>query len=148
MFDKSKVNFVNDALMFLCIMAITGIGFLMKFVLIPGQERWVKYGRNVELSLFGMDRHEWGEIHLVLGFVLIGLLVLHIILHWKMILCLYRKLIGSQRVRRIIAAVFIIVCLIGLIFPFIVKPEVQGLSRGEGRHSALHQRPLKPSEPE
>lgn len=148
MFDKLKINFVIDALMFLCIMAITGIGFLIKFVLIPGQERWVKYGRNVELSLFGMDRHEWGEIHLVLGFVLIGLLVLHIILHWKMILCLYRKLIGSQRARRIIAAVFIIVSLIGLIFPFIVRPEVQGLSRGEGRHSALHQRPLKSSEPE
>ncbi|MBU0567408.1 DUF4405 domain-containing protein, partial [bacterium] len=86
MSDKSKVNFVIDALMFLCMMAITGTGFLMKFVLIPGQERWVKYGRNVELLLLGIDRHEWGAIHLVLGFILLGLLVIHIILHWKMIL--------------------------------------------------------------
>jgi len=138
MSDKSKVNFVIDALMFLCMMAITGTGFLMKFVLIPGQERWVKYGRNVELLLLGIDRHEWGAIHLVLGFILLGLLVIHIILHWKMILGLYRKLIGSQSTRRIIAAVFIIVCLIGLISPFIVKPEVQEPGQGEGRHRAAH----------
>ena len=94
MFDKSKVSFVIDALMFLCMMAIAGIGFLMKFVLIPGKERWVKYGRNVDLYLLGMDRHEWGTIHLVIGFILLGLLVLHIILHWKMILAMYHRFIG------------------------------------------------------
>ena len=136
MFDKSKINFVIDALMFLCTMAITGIGFLIKFVLIPGKERWVECDRNVALSLLGMDRHEWGEIHLVLGLILFGLLVLHIILHWKMILCLYRKLIGNQSARRIIALVFLIVCLTLVIFPFIINPEVQELGRGEGRRRA------------
>ncbi|MBU0568655.1 DUF4405 domain-containing protein [bacterium] len=133
---KSKVNFVIDALMFLCMMAIAGTGFLMKFVLIPGQERWVKYGRNVELLLLGMDRHEWGEIHLVLGFILVGLLVLHIILHWKMIWCMFRKLIGSQIARRIVAAAFLIACLTVLIFPFIVNPKAQELGQGEGRRRA------------
>jgi len=133
MFNKSKVNFVIDALMFLCLMAIAGIGFLMKFVLIPGKERWIKYGRNVDLSLLGMDRHEWGTIHLVIGFILLGLLVLHIILHWKMILGIYHRLIGSRKARRIISSVFIIACVTLVILPFIVNPEVQELGRGEGR---------------
>lgn len=131
--DRSKVNFVIAALMFLCMMAMAGIGFLMKFVLIPGKERWVKYGRNVDLSLLGMDRHEWGTIHLIIGFILLGLLVLHIVLHWKVILNMYQRLVGSRRARRIIASIFIIASVMLVIFPFIVNPEVQELGRGEGR---------------
>jgi len=52
---KGKLNFIIDALMFICMMAIAGLAFLMKFILIPGKERWAKYGRGVELSLLGMD---------------------------------------------------------------------------------------------
>ncbi|MFN3531210.1 MAG: hypothetical protein ACK41Q_01645 [Candidatus Brocadia sp.] len=36
--DKSKANLVIDALMFLCVMAMAGIGILMKFVLLPGKD--------------------------------------------------------------------------------------------------------------
>ena len=144
MFNKSKVNFVIDALMFLSMMAIAGLGFLMKYVLIPGKDVWVKYG-NVDLSLLGMDRHDWGKIHLILGFVLLGLLTLHIILHWKMILGMFRKLIGIGRAKIVIASIFTIICIILAVFPFIVnpditKPESEGLGReeGEGRHRIEH----------
>jgi len=138
MFDKSKVNFIVDTLMFLCMMAIAGIGLLMKYVLIPGKERVVKYGRDVELYLVGMDRHEWGTVHLVIGFILLGLLVFHIVLHWKMIVNMYYRFLGSRRARILIASVFIIACVLLLSFPFIVNPEVQKRSRGEGFHGAGH----------
>ena len=138
MFDKSKVNFIIDVLMFLIIMAIAGMGFLMKYILIPGKEVWIKYG-NVDLSLLGMDRHEWGKIHHILGFILLGLLILHIILHWKMVLNMFRRLIGYRRARIIMASVFIIICAISVVFPFIGNPdisapEVQGLRHEGGRH--------------
>jgi len=110
--------------MFLSMMSIAGIGFLMKYVLIPGKEVHVKYGKDVELSLLGMDRHEWGGIHLIIGFVLLGLLILHIILHWKMILALFRKLFSGKRVRIVIALLFIIVCSFLVICPFIIIPEI------------------------
>jgi hypothetical protein len=42
--DKGKINFLVDALMFLCMAALAGIGFLMKYVLIPGKEAWAVYG--------------------------------------------------------------------------------------------------------
>ncbi len=138
MFDKPKVNLVIDALMFFYMMAIAGIGFLMKYVLIPGKETGAKYGRKVELFLLGMDRHEWGTIHLITGFTLLGFLTLHIILHWKMILNIYHRLIRSRRARRIIASVFIIVCVILVILPFAVNPEVKELSQGTGRHASGH----------
>ena len=55
--NKVKLNFVIDALMFLCMAAIAGMGFLMKYVLLPGRESTIKYGRRVDLSLFGLYRH-------------------------------------------------------------------------------------------
>ena len=85
MMDKSKANLIIDALLFLCVMAITGIGLLMKYVLLPGKETTAIYGRKVDLFLFGMDRHAWGRIHLILAFVFLGLLTLHVVLHWNMI---------------------------------------------------------------
>lgn len=80
--------------------AIIGIGFLIKFNLIPGQERRSVYGKNVELTLFGMDRHQWGTLNLIIGFVLIGLLTVHIFLHWHIITSVYEKLIKEPLTKK------------------------------------------------
>ena len=47
---KGKLNFVIDASMFLCLMAMAGLGFLMYYILPPGRKVWQKYGRNVDLT--------------------------------------------------------------------------------------------------
>jgi hypothetical protein len=132
MVDKPKLNFIFDALMFLVMMAMAGLGFLMKYVLIPGKERWVKYGRNVDLTLLGWDRHDWGDLHLYLGFTLLGLLILHIILHWKQIVGLFQRLIPPER-RTLILLVFLLLAALLIYFPFLMTPEVGELGRGLGR---------------
>ena len=130
---KSTINFIIDVLMFICMAAIAGIGFLIKYTLISGQERWSVYGENVELYLFGMDRHEWGSIHLIIGFVLLGLLVLHIILHWKLVVCIYNRIIQRKLVNRTVAILFTIICALFIISPFLVKPTVYKIEQGSGR---------------
>jgi hypothetical protein len=132
MIDKPKLNFIIDALMFLVMMAMAGLGFLMKYVLIPGKSRWVKYGRNVDLTLLGWDRHDWGDLHLYLGFTLLGLLILHIILHWKQIVGLFQRLIPPER-RTLILLVFLLLAALLIYFPFLMTPEVGELGRGLGR---------------
>jgi len=97
--DKSKLNFIISALMFLCLTAMAGLGFLMKFVLVPGRKAMVQFGRPVELTYLGWDRHDWGDLHSYLAFALLGLLALHLILHWKKLLGLYARLIPSPRMR-------------------------------------------------
>ena len=72
-----------------------------------------------------MGRHEWGAIHLLLSFIFIVLLIFHIIFHWKMIVVMYRKLIGSGTMRLIIGLIFIIVCLLLILFPFFMKPAIR-----------------------
>ena len=115
--NKVKLNFVIDALMFLCMTAIAGLGFLMKYVLLPGRESTIKYGRRVELSLFGLDRHDWGAIHLYLGFMLLALLVLHILLHWQMIPGLFIRLVDNSRQRSKIALVYVSLPQLSSCFP-------------------------------
>lgn len=130
MFRRFKINFVINILMFLCMAVITGIGLLMEYILIPGKETFTIYGRNVDLFYMGMDRHEWGAIHLVFAFILLGLLILHIILHWKMIRAMYRRFIGIQKIRFLVATVFLSFCGIFIIYPFITNPEIHEFERG------------------
>jgi hypothetical protein len=131
--DKPKLNFIIDILMFLFLMAIAGLGFLMKYVLIPGQETWRVYGRRVDLYLWGWNRHDWGALHLYLAFGLLTLLVIHLILHWNMILGLYGRLVASAKVRTRLAVALVLTTALLLVFPFLVTPEVREGGRGEGR---------------
>lgn len=131
---KSKINFVIDAVMLIVGSAMAGIGLLMKYALLPGRERNVLYGRPVDLYFLNLDRHEWGAVHLILGYVMIGLLVLHIVLHWKTIICLYRKLIANRKLRNIIAVLFVVISLLFLIFAFFIDIEVRDTGPGMGQH--------------
>ena len=130
MFNKPKIKLVVDVLMFICMAALGGLGFLMKYVLLSGQEAQAVYGAKVDIYFLGVDKHERGTIHLIIAFVLLGLLLLHIILNWKPIVSMYQRLIGGQRVRKIVTAVFIIVSALLIAFPFMVTPQVQEKSGG------------------
>jgi len=141
---KSKLNLVIDALLLLCIAAIAGIGLLMKYVLVPGYQRWEIYGRNVELLFWGLGRHDWGAIHFVIGLAFLVLLILHIILHWGIIITIYRKLIPNRLVRFIIAVILISLTIILFIFPYFVKPEIHEHWRRMGRGWQQHEMPVRP----
>ena len=131
--NKAKFNFAIDALMFLCMAAIAGMGFLMKYVLLPGRESTIKFGRRVELSFLGLDRHDWGAIHLYVGFLLLALLMLHIVLHWQMIPGLLARLIANSRQRWKVALIYTVLAAALVLFPFFISPEVRDGTEGQGR---------------
>lgn len=135
--NKAKLNFAIDALMSLCMMAIAGLGFLMKYILLPGRESTIKYGRKVDLFFLGLDRHDWGAVHLYLGFLLLALLVLHIVLHWNMIPGLFAKLIADSGKRWRIGLVYVAVAAVLLLFPFLINLKVEEAGAGQGRRSGV-----------
>lgn len=141
--DKPNLNFVIDLLMFLCLMALAGLGFLMKYALLPGREAWVKYGRSVQLTWMGWDRHDWGQIHLYLAFILLGLLIIHLYLHWPMILGLYGRLVPDPETRTRLAWGLLIITALLLLLPFLITPNVGDRGRGGGRGAGIH-RQLQP----
>jgi len=131
---KAKLNLVIDALLLLCIAAIAGIGLLIKYVLVPGYRRWQIYGRNVNLSFWGLDRHQWGTIHLVIGCVFLALLVLHIILHWEIIVGCSCNLLPNRLLRLTAALILMCIVIFLFIFPYFVKPDVWEQGQGQGQN--------------
>lgn len=121
--------------MLFCMSVITGIGLLIKYTLIPGQERWVIYGENNNLYLLGMNRHEWGYMHLIIGYILLGLLALHIILHWNTITCIYNRIFGKKLFNKLLAITFITFCALFIIVPFLIHPDVNKIKQGTGTHA-------------
>lgn len=135
---KGKINFIIDVLMMLLMAAIAGLGFMVKFVLISGKDRVAKFGHQGDVYFLGMDRHEWGTVHLVIGFVLLGLLVLHIVLHWRTITCLFRQLIGKKNVRIWLTTIFSLLCLALFVLPFFVPVTFVETGPGFGQNSIRH----------
>jgi len=75
---RTTVNTVADALAGLAMLSLLGTGIILRWVL-PARS-----GRG--LWLWGLDRHGWGDVHLVLAFVMTGLVCVHVALHWSWVL--------------------------------------------------------------
>lgn len=132
--EKSKINFFVDACMLLCGAALASGGFLMKFVLPPGKERIALYGRNVDLTLLGLDRHEWGAIHLWLAYCLIVFLLVHLFLHLPWIIAMLKKVTGKSTARIVAVAVFFLLCVALVATPFFITPNITAIS-SSGEHA-------------
>lgn len=102
---------------------LAGGGFLVYYVLLPGQEAKTMYGHGNELQFLNLTRHQWADIHLILAFVFISLLLLHIILHWKMIVTLTQKYC-TKNGGKIVLAVLLILSILIIVLPFFVAPQV------------------------
>ena len=130
--DKPKLNFIIDALMFFCLLSMAGLGFLIRYRLPSGRDAWAKYGSNRQFSWLGWDRHDWGDIHLYLAFTLLGLLAVHVVLHWQQILGLFQRLVPTPRRRYRIALIFLLLSLLLIYFPFLITPDSKARGRGGG----------------
>jgi len=132
--NKSKINLVIDAIMFVVITAVAGLGFLMKYVLLPGYKINDLYDTGTELFFWGLDRHQWGAIHLYLALFLVFLLILHIILHWGTIVSVFQQMF-AVKVNRYVISIFIgVLALFLALAPLIIKPAVAQSERKHNRN--------------
>lgn len=129
---KLKLNIIIDLALFIFLLVVAVIGFIIRYILIPGSDRWVKFGYNAEMKILNLERHEWGYIHWVAALVLAGLLVLHLIFHWTQILCIVKRLIPNLLFRKIAVAFFVVFCVLILVFPVFIPAKVGGPVAGQG----------------
>lgn len=73
--DRSKGNFIIDAMAFAGFVLLATTGVLMRYVLPPGSGR--------SKVIWGLDRHEWGSLHFIVSLVLLCVLSIHLVLHWR-----------------------------------------------------------------
>lgn len=85
---KARINFVLDSLIAIAFIlsALTGI----ILYLVPGGYQGGRnpyYGREI---LF-LDHHQWSDLHTWGSFVMIAGVLVHILLHWRWIVCMIKK---------------------------------------------------------
>jgi hypothetical protein len=129
---KLKLNIIIDIALFIFLLVVAVIGFIIRYILIPGSDRWVKFGYNAEMTFLNLERHEWGYIHWVAALVLAGLLVLHLIFHWTQILCMVKRLIPNLLFRKIAVVFFVVLCVSILVFPVLIPAKVGEPVAGQG----------------
>ncbi|MGD9555758.1 MAG: DUF4405 domain-containing protein [Mangrovibacterium sp.] len=122
--DRSILNLSIDIILLLLLMPMAGIGLMIKYILLPGTERNERYGSDVDLEFMGLTRHEWGSVHLIISIVFLVLLFFHIILHWKMIVCIFGRMVPNKTMRIWTATGLTIVSTLLIAFPLLIKPEI------------------------
>lgn len=134
---RQKINIAIDLIMFVAMVALAVIGFLIRYSLPSGEKRWERFGQNMDMTFWGLDRHEWGYIHLFLGIFLSALLVLHIVLHWTQIICMLKRLISGRVLRVMVVSGLAASCCAMVLIPILFSPDfgepIRGHGEGHGR---------------
>ena len=139
--SKCKLNLLIDVVLVLLLMAMSGLGLLIKYVLVPGFKRNVLYGSEVELYFMGLDRHQWGTVHLWVGFAFLLLILIHVILHWKMIGCIFRRMVVNRVARiALVVSLVLLMLLLGLA-PLFLKPRIVHNSVQHSQHRNIKTEP-------
>ncbi len=77
MTNRTSVNFWLDLLLLIAMIGLFATGGLIHFVFPPGT--------GCSYRLFGVGRHDLGQIHFYLAVATTMLIALHVLLHWKWI---------------------------------------------------------------
>lgn len=97
---KATLNYMLDMVIALAfvVSALTGVAFLFM------GEGGYQGGRNpaFETSLLGLSRRTWSDLHTWGSLVMIAGVGMHLVLHWKWIVCMTRNLLPF-RPRRVSA---------------------------------------------
>ena len=111
-----KVNIILDLVMFLA-MAVTSISGVVIKIIAPlrrvAHEEWVRSA--AEWFFQSWNRRTWAHIHLWAGVIAMGLLVVHIALHWQMIDAYFKKHIASKSLRTSLYFVLFLLLVISVI---------------------------------
>ncbi len=122
---RAKQNFLVDTLAFAAFVFLTTTGVLVRWVLPPGSGRWT--------TLWGMDRHEWGDVHFWVAVVLLAICALHLLLHWRWIVSVVRGRPREGSGMRVAIALVAVLALLGLALAPLFTP-VRTTGGDEGEH--------------
>ncbi|WP_025774946.1 DUF4405 domain-containing protein [Neomoorella thermoacetica] len=89
--NKWKVNYFLDLALFLSALGLALSGFIPWLILPAG-----RYGRQAFAPGFIFSRQGWVEIHRLLAIVMVGLVLVHLYLHWDWIANMTRRILGGR----------------------------------------------------
>lgn len=128
--SRAKLNFIIDGLAFAGFVFLIATGFLVRYALPSGSGGSNGVGTGSRAAdkpvtvLWGLTRHEWGDIHFWIALGLMIVLAVHLVLHWRWIVSVVR---GRPRegsgIRVALGIIGVVALLIGAIAPFLSPKE-------------------------
>ena len=114
--NRLKTNIIIDLVMFLAMAATSISGIVIKLIAPLRRTAESEWVREAAMWFFQVwNRRTWAHIHLWAGVVVMVLLVLHIVLHWKVIDGFCSKYISNKTVRAIFYSVLLVLLLLSVI---------------------------------
>lgn len=119
---KSTLNAVIDVLLLIAMLSVVFIGVLLGFFIgrgaVPAAEKY----------LWGLHRHDWGDLHLIFSLILVGLVILHFILHIDWARRTSKRLL---RLHWVVSLVILFVIAAGILYVSII---LKSAHRGDWNH--------------
>ena len=114
MFGKNKMllNIIIDFVMLIAMALVSISGFILEIV-IPSRHA-VRFQSVTpwDSHLFGLGGHDWGNIHLWAGVVLLALLAIHILSHINMVSAFVKKKCPNHILRVLLYILFLMLLII------------------------------------
>ena len=88
--DRSKLNYWIDVGMFLSFL-VTAVTGIMLILFLPSGIRQGSYQ-----VLWGMIKETWLKIHTLAGILMVVICIIHIILHWKWIVSMTKRIFKKK----------------------------------------------------
>ncbi len=80
---RSILNIIIDALAAAVMLGMIATGIIIRFTLPPGSGR--------VLGVWGLTRHQWGDLHFWVALAAVAIVVLHLALHWTWVVSVVRR---------------------------------------------------------
>jgi hypothetical protein len=116
---------IVDLLSFLLLVMMISTGAILEFTLPT---------RSGPLSVWGMTRHEWGDIHSLISMAFLVLMSSHLVLHFKFIKSAIAGNATREQFYRLAIGLIALIVLIALAVAPVVSPVSQSPDAQFGRH--------------
>ena len=134
---RSVWIYVSDVLAFWVTMPLITTGILIHYVLPPGSGG--RHAGSAALEVWGLSRHDWGAIHLVLAFAMIALILTHLVLHGRWIVWSTRHLARLRHPTLTLLAMAAVLLMLGASIAPLVSPAARSISTGHTAQQAVSQ---------
>ena len=120
---KNLIHRILNLLLYLAFCAMVGTGLLMAYRLPPGSRA------GSGLTVLGMDRHEWGDIHLWISYIVIAAVIAHLGMNWTWL----KKIAASMKPLRLLGGLLVGIAMIVVLILLPVNNRRLPRSQGHGR---------------
>ena len=93
---KATKNYIVFVTLFILGLVEAVSGFILWFALPRGGGYGGRFGVGAESTFWSLSRHTWLDIHDWAAVIIVAVVIIHLVLHWKWIIYLTKKVFQAK----------------------------------------------------